>query len=266
MNTPVRVAVNGAYGRMGTRILSLAATSTEYQIAGAFEHEKSGFLGKDLLIAEGKTVKIESLSKASFQGKGVLIDFSSSTGTNEALNLTLKAGWGLVIGTTGLDDKTMAAIKDASKKIPIVQSYNMSVGVNLVLELISLAAKKLGADFDIEITEAHHRHKKDAPSGTALMLADGIAKSKNWDLKKVLRYRQEGKVDGDRTTQEIGMQVIRGGEIVGDHSVLFAGPAETIEIKHHAQSRDTFARGSLLAAAFLSKKESGLYTMADVLL
>jgi 4-hydroxy-tetrahydrodipicolinate reductase len=140
----------------------------------------------------------------------------------------------------------------------------MSVGVNLVLELLDTLTRKLPEDFDIEITEAHHRHKKDAPSGTALMLAAMIAAAKKWDLKKVLKYRTDGKTP-ERSNDEIGMQVIRAGEIIGDHTVLFAGPSETIEITHRAQSRDTFARGALLAANFLSKKENGFYSMSDVL-
>ena len=243
----VRIAVNGAAGRMGSRVLELAAASEDFQVAGAFDEKKN------------------KLSKDSLKGKGVLVDFSSPRGTLDALVSAQKAGWGLVVGTTGLDGETVNTLRAASKTIPIVRSSNMSVGVNLMLELTALAAAKLGKDFDIEVTEAHHRHKKDAPSGTALMLAEAIANAKGWDLQKVLRYRQAGKSGAERPAREIGLQVVRGGEIVGDHTVLFAGPAETIEIKHHAQSRDTFARGALAAAEFISKKKTGLFTMADVL-
>ncbi|HTL71098.1 MAG TPA: 4-hydroxy-tetrahydrodipicolinate reductase, partial [Candidatus Eisenbacteria bacterium] len=186
-------------------------------------------------------------------------------GTPAAIQHALKARWGLVVGTTGLDAAAQASLRVAAKSIPVVHSSNMSVGVNLMLELASLASRGFGKDFDIEVTEAHHRHKKDAPSGTALMLAAAIAWSKGWDLKKVMRFRQAGKSASERPAEEIGMQVIRAGEIVGDHTVLFAGPSETLEITHRAHSRDAFARGALTAAAFASKKARGLYTMSDVL-
>ena len=246
----IKIAVNGAAGRMGSRILALAGQSGVYKISGAFD------AGKNF-----SKLSADTLKKA---GQGILIDFSSPSGVQASLLAAKKAGWGLVIGTTGLEENIQNALRSASKGTPIVCSSNMSVGVNLVLELLDLIVRKLPKDFNIEITEAHHRHKKDAPSGTALMLAAAIAKAKNWDLKKVLKYRTEGKA-GERSQEEIGMQVIRAGEIVGDHTVLFAGPSETIEITHHAQSRDTFARGALLAAVFLSKKTKGLYTMKDVL-
>ncbi len=246
----VKIAVNGAMGRMGTRILALAKESPkDFQIAGAFEQDKKG----------------QRLSADSLKGRGVLIDFSGPVGTSSALAHAQKAGWGLVVGTTGLEPAMQESIRAASKKIPIVYSANMSVGVNLIAKLVALAAASLGKDFDIEITEAHHRHKKDAPSGTALLLAQAITRAKGWDLKKVLKMREPGKTQNERSSEEIGMQVIRAGEIVGDHTVLFAGLAETIEITHRAQSRDTFARGALVAAAYLSKKKTGLFHMADVL-
>jgi 4-hydroxy-tetrahydrodipicolinate reductase len=184
-------------------------------------------------------------------GKGVLVDFSTPEGTKTALRGAVKAGWGLVVGTTGLDDQTMEKIKTAATKVPIVRSSNMSVGVNLLLDLVATAAKKLPDDFKIKIFEAHHVHKKDAPSGTALMVKGAVAAARGWDKK--------------RADQEIGMDVKREGEIIGDHTVFFTGPAETIEIAHHALSRDTFARGALAAAFFLSTKGKGLYSMADVL-
>ena len=240
-----RIAVNGASGRMGERILALAAESKDFEIVGRFD------------VNQGP---------ANLTGKGALIDFSSPAGSHEALQAALKAKWGLVVGTTGLDAKAANALENAAQEIPIVFSSNMSVGINLVAQLAEAASRKLSKDFDIEITEAHHRHKKDAPSGTALLLARVIAAAKGWDLKKALRYRTEGKVESDRGHEEIGMQVIRAGEIVGDHTILFAGPSETIEITHRAQSRDTFARGALLAARFAANAKPGrLYSMTDVL-
>lgn len=222
----VKIAVNGALGRMGSRILALASESPrEFTVAGAFDPKNNSTLTAERL-----------------KGCEVLIDFSGPEGTQAALNEAVKAGAALVIGTTGLDAEAQKKIKTASTRIPIVLSSNMSVGVNLVSQLVHMAASKLGADFKIKITETHHVHKKDAPSGTALMLRDAIGAEKEVEIKS-----------------------IREGEIVGDHTVLFAGPAETIEITHRAHSRDAFARGALVAALFLSKKQNGLYTMADVL-
>jgi 4-hydroxy-tetrahydrodipicolinate reductase len=244
VSAKVRIAVNGSLGRMGERILALAETSSEFEVVAAFDQKKIS---------------------GSLSGKGVLIDFSGPAGTLAAIDRAVAVKWGLVIGTTGLEPAAERAIEAASKTIPVVRSGNMSVGVNLMLELVAAASAKLGKDFDIEITEAHHRHKKDAPSGTALMLARAVADAKKWVLSKALRYRKDGKSEHERSHEEIGMQVIRAGEIVGEHTVLFAGPAETIEITHRASSRDTFARGSLEAAKFLSKKQKGLFTMKDVL-
>jgi 4-hydroxy-tetrahydrodipicolinate reductase len=244
MSEKIRIAVNGVLGRMGQRVLDLAKQDDCFEIVASFDKNKAD----------------QALS-----GRGILIDFSEPTGTSDAINRALAAKWGLVIGTTGLDAATEKKLEEASKTIPIVKSGNMSIGVNLMLELVANAAAKLGKDFDIEITEAHHKHKKDAPSGTALMIAKSISDAKGWTLKNVLRYRSEGKSVKDRPYEQIGMQVIRAGEIVGDHTVLFAGPAETIEITHRASSRDTFARGALAAAVFLSKKNKGLFAMSDVL-
>lgn len=243
----IRVAVNGAEGRMGARILALAADKPDvFKIAGSFD--------------VGSKVTATALADCD-----VLIDFSGPEGTRMCVEEALKAKKALVIGSTGLDEALLEKIKAASTQIAVVRSSNMSVGVNLAVKLAEEAAAKLGPDFDIEITEAHHRHKKDAPSGTALMLAEAIARVKKWDLKKVLSFRKDAKASKDRPSEEIGMQVIRAGEIVGDHTVLFAGPSETIEITHRAQSRDAFARGALVAASFVSGKKNGLFTMADVL-
>lgn len=271
----VKIGINGALGRMGSRILSLAhEQSNDFAIVQAFEIDTHPSLGQDIgaLLGFGKDIGVKLESPRFYVDKkkkltcDVLIDFSGPDGArwcNAAANdAQIK---GLVIGSTGLEDLIMESLKATAMRLPVVVSSNMSVGVNLLLELLDVITRKLPKDFDIEITEAHHRHKKDAPSGTALMLAAVIAKAKNWDLKKVLKYRGEGKIKEDRPSDEIGMQVIRAGQIVGDHKVLFSGPAETIEITHRAQSRDTFARGALLAAGFTSSAKPGLYSMADVL-
>ena len=230
-----KIAVNGASGRMGTRILALAA-GQGCEAAGSFDDK-------------GTRLSAEALKKA---GKGVLIDFSSPAGTLEAIDAASQAGWGLVVGTTGLEAKQTDALKKISQTIPVVFSYNMSVGVNLVAEVLEFLSKKLPVDFGLEITEAHHIHKKDAPSGTAIMLLNSIAGSKGWDAARTQKEKER-------------IKAIREGEIVGDHSVLFTGPAETIEIRHHAVSRDIFANGALVAAKFAFSAKPGFYNMRDVL-
>lgn len=253
----IKIAVNGALGRMGLRILAVAHDQpNEFKVVQAFDVDKQA--GKFV-----NSIKLSSLHEPLVCD--VLIDFSGPEGTRACLDAAVSAKTPLIIGSTGLSDDLVKKIDSAALKIPVVVSANMSVGINLVLELLSLIAAKLPKDFDIEITEAHHRHKKDAPSGTALMLADAIAEAKKWNLKKVLKYRAEGKSGEERPSDEIGMQVIRAGEIVGDHTVFFSGPSETIEITHRAQSRDTFVRGALLAARFAASAKPGKYSMSDVL-
>lgn len=229
----VRIGVNGASGRMGTRILALAEASKEFQIEGRFD------IG-------GERLSAEALKK---RGGGVLIDFSSPAGTLEAVSCAEAAGWGLVVGTTGLEEKAHEVLKKSAARIPVVVSSNMSVGVNVMLMLLETASKKLPKDFSVDMTEAHHIHKKDAPSGTASMLAIKVAESRGLDLQALLK----------------SIKVIREGEIIGDHSVTFDGPQETIEIKHHAKSRDIFAQGALLAARFVASAKPGFYSMGDVL-
>ncbi len=226
----IRIAVNGAAGRMGQRILALARESGKFEVVGAFDE-------KDVI---------------QLSGKGVVIDFSSPEGTLKALEAAQQAGWGIVVGTTGLQVKQLDALKKAGQEIPVVVSSNMSVGVNLVVELLQLLSKKTSDAFDVQITEAHHIHKKDAPSGTALTLLNAIAGVKHWDKQRVDQEKEH-------------IRSIREGEIVGDHNVVFKSREETIEIRHIAHSRDTFAKGALVAAQFLSKKTNGLYSMKDVL-
>ncbi len=235
----VRIAVNGAAGRMGARILALAAAG-DFDVAGKFDGKADA------------SAQIQTLSASQLSGKGALIDFSSPEGTAASAQAASTAGWGLVVGTTGLEAKEMELLKIAAQKIPVVVSSNMSVGVNLVAELLELLAKKMPTDFDAQITEAHHTHKKDAPSGTAIMLLNAIAASKGWDARRTQKEKER-------------IHSIREGEIVGDHSVLFSGPAETIEIRHHAKSRDIFAGGALVAARFAASAKPGLYNMRDVL-
>ena len=249
----IKLAVNGALGRMGSRILALAQEQpNQYTVAHKFDVKDEESL---LPYAKGEKKLVCD----------VLIDFSGPDGANwsaTAAHLSKKA---VVIGSTGLDEESVKKITAISKEIPIVLSSNMSVGVNLVAELLETASRKLPKEFNVRITEAHHIHKKDAPSGTALMLANAIARAKQWNIAELLKAWKAGKFDEKGSGDKIGMKVIRDGDVVGDHSVFFEGPAETIEIRHHAQSRDTFARGALLAAQFAAKKSNGLYTMQDVL-
>ena len=264
----VKIAVNGALGRMGTRILHLAFHSKDFKITAAFEHEKSAYIGKDLgsLLGLGNSLKVNvaTLSAGLLKNSDVMIDFSSPLGVRASLQAAQAVKAGLVIGTTGIEAGGLSQIKKASKKIAVLFSPNMSVGANFLFEIARRAARKLKPGYDIEIIEAHHRLKKDAPSGTAKKIAEVIAQEKGWDLKKAARYGREG-LTGERTSEELGIHVIRGGDIVGEHTVMFSGPGETIELKHTALSRDAFARGALVAALFLSKKKTGLYSMADVL-
>lgn len=256
----IKIAVNGAAGRMGARILELAGADTKnYRITGAFEHPDSIYLGSSVA-----GVKIRPLGAEALQNMDVLIDFSTPSGTLQCVRAVRQAGKRLVIGTTGLDETDLEKVRLLSKKTAVLFSPNMSLGANFLFELARLAARALKNGYDIEIIEAHHRLKKDAPSGTAKKLAEVIAETRGWDLKKAARYGRKGLI-GARSGEEIGIHVIRGGDIVGEHTVLFSGPGEKIEIAHTALSRDTFARGALLASEFIAKKKTGLYGMADVL-
>ena len=264
----VKIAVNGALGRMGARILHLACHSEDFKITGAFEYAGHDALGKELGgvlgLGDSLKVKVSTLSARALGGADVMIDFSSPEGVQASLKAAQTAGVKLVIGTTGIGAEGRDQIRKASKDIAILFSPNMSIGANFLFEIARTAAARLKSGYDIEIIESHHRLKKDAPSGTAKKIAEVIAEEKGWDLKKVARYGREG-LTGERKADELGIHVIRGGDIVGEHTVLFSGQGENIELKHTALSRDAFARGALVAALFLSKKKTGLYTMADVL-
>ena len=244
----VKLGMNGAEGRMGKRIIALAQEKpNEFKIVQAFDLETN--VGKEA----APSVKIENLLPYVEGDKklfcDVLIDFSGPDGAHECINAAHKSQKALVIGSTGLTQDHMEKIHQTSSKIAIVQSFNMSIGVNVVMALLELASKKLPKEFGVEMSESHHVHKKDAPSGTALMLARQIASSRPLDFAALSK----------------AIHVVREAEIIGDHSVTFAGAEETIEIKHHAKSRDIFAQGALTAAKFASGKAAGSYSMRDVL-
>lgn len=262
----MKIAVAGASGRMGRMLIEAIVQDPETTLTGALDVATSPSVGTDAAAFLGQPggVLIESdLNKGLAQSE-FLIDFTRPEGTLHHLAYCAEHGIKMIIGTTGFDDAGKAAIEAAAKKTAIVFAPNMSVGVNVTMKLLELAAKSFSDGYDIEIIEAHHRHKVDAPSGTALKMGEVIADALGRDLKKDGVFAREG-VTGERDPSSIGFATIRGGDIVGDHTVLFAGIGERIEITHKSSSRVTYAHGSLRAARFLQSKTSGLFDMQDVL-
>jgi 4-hydroxy-tetrahydrodipicolinate reductase len=262
----IKVAIAGSSGRMGKALLEGVLQSDDLVLHAALEHGASALLGKDAgeLVGTGCGVKIGADVTAALQGADVLIDFTRPEGTMQHLEACRRLGVNMVVGTTGLSAQQKAELGAAGKEIGIVLAPNMSVGVNLTFKLLETAAKVLSHGYDIEIIEAHHRHKVDAPSGTALGMGEVIARTLGRDLEQCAVYGREG-VTGERDPSTIGFATVRGGDIVGDHTVLFAGIGERIEITHKASSRATFALGALRAARFLKCNGAGLYDMQDVL-
>ncbi len=262
----MKIAVAGASGRMGRMLIEAIVHDPDTTLTGALDVASSPSVGTDAAAFLGQPagVLIESdLNKGLAQSQ-FLIDFTRPEGTLHHLAYCAEHGIKMIIGTTGFDDDGKAAIEAAAKKTAIVFAPNMSVGVNVTMKLLELAAKSFSHGYDIEIIEAHHRHKVDAPSGTALKMGEVIADALGRDLKKDGVFVREG-VTGERDPSSIGFATIRGGDIVGDHTVLFAGIGERIEITHKSSSRVTYAHGSLRAARFLQNKAAGLYDMQDVL-
>ena len=264
--TPCRVAVAGASGRMGRMLIEAIRASDDCVLAGALDVAASPAIGSDAtaFLGHASGVAITSDIAAGLKNADVLIDFTRPEGTLAHLAVCSQLGVKAVIGTTGFSDEQKAAIAQFAESSAIVMAPNMSVGVNVTLKLLEMAAKALSTGYDIEIIEAHHRHKVDAPSGTALKMGEVIADALGRDLKDCAVYAREG-VTGERDPSSIGFATIRGGDIVGDHTVLFAGTGERIEISHKSSSRVTYAQGSLRAARFLADKKSGLFDMFDVL-
>ncbi len=262
----MQIAVAGASGRMGRMLIEAVLDAPDAQLAGALDVASSPSLGRDAADFLGRTSGVtivddvgHALADARF-----LIDFTRPEGTLAHLKAAVQRGTGMVIGTTGFDDAGHAAIAEASRSIPIVFAPNMSVGVNAVFELLATAARILGPGYDVEIIEAHHRHKVDAPSGTALKMGEVVADALGRNLREVAVYGREGHT-GERDASTIGFATVRGGDIVGDHTVLFAGTGERIEITHRSSSRVTYAHGALRACRFLAAHERGLFDMRDVL-
>lgn len=263
----IRIIITGAAGRMGRRLVANIAESGDLQLAGATERPGSEFLGMDAGSVAGVQplgVKITDSLAPLFDQADAVIDFSTGTVVENARQAAAK-GLAVVIGTTALTADDKAELKKlADNGARIVQTTNFSVGVNLLFYLTRIAAQTLSDDFDIEIIEAHHNQKKDAPSGTAVSLAEVITKVKGWDYDKDVRHGRQGIV-GARTKHEIGMHAVRGGDIVGDHTVMFAAQGERVELTHKASSRDTFAKGALRAVRYLADAKPGIYDMQDVL-
>jgi 4-hydroxy-tetrahydrodipicolinate reductase len=266
-STATRVAVLGADGRMGRALVrAIAAAAPAGRLAAAVERPGSPSVGQDPGLIAGVAptgVAIQDAVPAP-GAADVWIDFSAPSATAAAARAAAAAGASLVVGTTGLGAAERVAIEDAAQKVPVVFSPNFSVGVNVMLRLIADAARALGPSYDLEIVEAHHRGKRDAPSGTALRLGEALAAATGRDFSGTARYARHGEV-GPRTPAEIGLQTIRGGDVVGDHTVYFLGVGERIEITHRATSRDTFAHGAVRAALWLKDRPAGLYDMAAVL-
>lgn len=268
------IGIFGANGRMGRALVTVATELQANQLAenpvklsAATVRAGSSLLGVDAgeLAGCGKNgLKLTETSLASVQEAAVWIDFTMPEAMLAQLELAVAAKKAMVIGVTGLSDEQYAKVQAASKIIPIVWAPNMSVGVNLLLHLVQTAAKVMGQSADIEIIEAHHRFKKDAPSGTALAIGNSIAKAIGRDLSECAVYGREG-ITGERDQQTIGFATVRGGDIIGDHTALFADLGERLEITHKASSRSTFAQGAMRAALWLQNKQPGLYSMQQVL-
>lgn len=263
----MRVAIAGAAGRMGRNLVAACHQHPELTVTVATERPGNSLLGADAgeLAGVGKLgVELVDDLVAVADKFDVLIDFTSIAATLAHLDFCRVTGRSLVIGTTGFSDEQKQQIEAAAKDISIVFAPNMSVGVNLCLKLLDMAARVMGDEVDIEVIEAHHRHKVDAPSGTALRMGEVVADALGRDLKECAVYGREGQT-GERDRKTIGFETIRAGDIVGEHTVMFADIGERVEITHKASSRMTFANGAARAAAWLSGKESGLYDMQDVL-
>ena len=262
-----RIAITGAAGRMGRSLIEACRQTDGMEVTVALEHPGSSLLGSDAgdLAGIGKLgVLVGTDINAVIDDFDVLIDFTRPEPTLSNLAACRKAGRRMVIGTTGFSDSQKTQIADAAKDIAIVFAPNMSVGVNLCLKLLDTAARVLGDAVDIEVIEAHHRHKVDAPSGTALRMGEVVAGALGRDLKDCAVYGREGHT-GERDRNTIGFETIRAGDIVGDHTVLFAGTGERLEITHKASSRMTFANGAVRAASWLMDQDTGLFDMQDVL-
>ena len=256
------IAVAGASGRMGQMLIAAIRAADDCELTGALDLAGSPGVGHPAFA--GGLVRVQADLRLGLANAKSLIDFTRPEGTLAHLRICRELGVNAVIGTTGFSDAQKAEVTAAAKDIAIMLSPNMSVGVNVTLKLLDMAARALNTGYDIEIIETHHRHKVDAPSGTALKMGEVVAAALGRDLKGHAVFAREG-VTGERDPLAIGFSAIRGGDIVGDHTVMFAGTGERIEITHKASSRDSYAQGAVRAVRFLSGQKPGLYDMFDVL-
>jgi 4-hydroxy-tetrahydrodipicolinate reductase len=265
-NTQHQVAVAGASGRMGHMLIEAIWGADDCRLAGALDMASSPAVGNDAaaFLGHASGVPVTADLRSGLEHAQVLIDFTRPEGTLAHLQACRERGVKMVIGTTGFTEAQKSQIAEAARDIAIVMAPNMSVGVNVTLKLLEMAARALATGYDIEVIEAHHRHKVDAPSGTALKMGEVIAQALGRDLKECAVYERYGHT-GERDPSTIGFSTIRGGDIVGDHTVMFAGTGERIEIVHRSASRATYAQGSLRAVRFLAGQDKGLFDMFDVL-
>ncbi|MDR2239460.1 MAG: 4-hydroxy-tetrahydrodipicolinate reductase [Zoogloeaceae bacterium] len=262
----MKIVIAGSSGRMGRTLIEAVLKDGAMSLTGALEQADSPFLGKDAgeLVGSPCGVTISADVDATLAGADCLIDFTRPEGTLAHLAACRRHGVAMVIGTTGVDAAQRRQIEEAARDIPVVFAPNMAVGVNVVFKLLDAAARILNEGYDIEIVEAHHRHKVDAPSGTALRMGEVVAAALGRDLAECAVYGREG-VTGERPASQIGFATVRGGDVIGDHTVMFIGEGERVEITHKASSRMHFALGALRAARFLRGRKNGFHDMQDVL-
>jgi 4-hydroxy-tetrahydrodipicolinate reductase len=262
----LKIAVVGATGRMGRMVIEAVLKDDVAELAAAIDLPGNPMIGKPVgeLVGMPCEVRVSADAEAGIAGADCLIDFTRPEGTLEHLAICRRHRVAMVIGTTGLDDEGRQTVADAAKEIPVVFAPNMSVGCNVAFKLLDVASRILAQGYDVEIVEAHHRLKVDAPSGTALRMGEVVAAALGRDLRQCAVYGREG-VTGERDPSTIGFATIRGGDIVGDHTVMYCGIGERVEISHKAGSRMPYALGSLRAARFLAGKPNGLFDMQDVL-
>lgn len=263
----IKVGVTGIGGRMGMLIARGIADSPDMELAGALEIPGHRLIGEDAGLAVGRErcgCAVSDDPKTAFLASEIIIDFTLPEATLKMAALASESKKSMVIGTTGLSDEQKVRLMEYAQTVPFVFSPNMSIGVNVMFKIVEELTRLLGDSYDIEIVEAHHRMKKDAPSGTAIGIAQAAAKARNVSLMDMARYERYGMI-GERPRGEIGIQTIRAGDIVGDHTVYFAGNGERIELKHQAHSRENFAGGAIAAARWIAGKAPGAYTMMNVL-
>ncbi|HWI41130.1 MAG TPA: 4-hydroxy-tetrahydrodipicolinate reductase [Verrucomicrobiae bacterium] len=263
----IKIAVCGAAGRMGGRIIAAITEAEGAVLSGALERPGHPLTGMDAGVAAGLgalNVAISDDLNEVVKGCDVLIDFTSPKVSLKNLEVCALNGKSIVIGSTGFTEEEKGLAAELARDIPVVLAPNMSVGVNVCFKVLADVAKILGEDFDVEIVEAHHRMKKDAPSGTAVRMGEVVAEALGRNYREVANCHREG-ITGERTSREIGMQTVRGGDIIGEHTVYFIGMGERIEITHRAHTRDMFSRGSVRAAKWVVGKAPGIYDMQDVL-